>query len=112
MIRFQVRYSINAVLACNSAVHQRCHLEIADQVAGARRGILRPGHPGVEAGHPHLKIALVVPEDRQVSEWLVDEDPSQFCKSAMTSSGFEPGGGVEAVDGKTTCRFRRQPFQI
>jgi hypothetical protein len=84
----------------------------ADQVAGARRGILRPGHPGVEAGHPHLKIALVIPEDRQVSERLVDEDPSQFCKSVMTSSGFEPGGGVEAVDGKTTCRFRRQPFQI
>src|SRR4029077_7160925 len=42
---------------------QRRHLEVADQVAGARRRILGPGHPGVEAGHPHLEVALVLLEN-------------------------------------------------
>ena len=31
-------------MACTSP--QRCRLEIADQVTGARRGILGPGHEG------------------------------------------------------------------
>ena len=36
------------------------------------------------------------PESREqlqnLGQMLVDEDPSQFCNSVMTSSGFEPGG--------------------
>jgi dephospho-CoA kinase len=36
------------------------------------------------------------PESREqlqnLGQMLVDEDPSRFCNSVMTSSGFEPGG--------------------
>jgi hypothetical protein len=37
-------------------------------VTGARRGILGPGHPGVEPGHPHLEMAPVLLKDRQIAE--------------------------------------------
>jgi hypothetical protein len=37
-------------------------------VTGVRRGIPGPGNPGVEPGHPHLGIAPVLFEDRQISE--------------------------------------------
>src|SRR6202011_2332213 len=50
-----------------AALQPHC-LEIADQVTGARRGILGPGHPGVEPGHPHLQIVLVLLKDRQIAE--------------------------------------------
>jgi len=33
-----------------------------------RDGILGPGHPSVGQGHRHLEIALVLLEDRQISE--------------------------------------------
>src|SRR6266446_2280200 len=69
MIRLQVRaVHQKRGLGLDLAVLQRRRLEIADQVAGARRGILGPGHPAVEPGYPHLEIALILLEDRQISE--------------------------------------------
>src|SRR5260370_32877615 len=55
-------------LGLHLAPGERRHLEIADQVTGARGWILGPGHAGVEAGHPHLEVPLVLLEDRQVAE--------------------------------------------
>jgi hypothetical protein len=53
MIRLRVRaVHQKRGLGLHLAVLQRRPLEIADQVTGARRGILGPGHPGVEPGHP------------------------------------------------------------
>jgi hypothetical protein len=43
-----------------AVLQRRRRLEIADQVTGARRGILGSGDPGVEPGHPHLDIAPVL----------------------------------------------------
>src|SRR6266478_2502496 len=69
MIRLQVRaVHQKRGLGLDLAILQRRHLEVADQVTGARRGILGPGHPAIEPGHPHLEIALVLLEDRQISE--------------------------------------------
>ena len=69
MIRLQVRaVHQKRGPGLDLAALQRRRLEIADQVTGARRRILGPGHPGVEPGHPHLEIALVLLEDRQVAE--------------------------------------------
>ena len=69
MIRLQVR-AIHQKRGpgLNFAVRQRRRLEIADQVTGARRRVLGPGHPGVEPGDTHFEIALVLFEDRQIAE--------------------------------------------
>ena len=37
------------------AVLPRRHFEVADQVTGARRRILGPGHAGLEPGHAHSR---------------------------------------------------------
>ena len=69
MIRLQVRaVHQKGGPGFNLAVVQRRRFEVADHVTGARRGILGPGHPGVEPGHAHLEIALVLLEDRQIAE--------------------------------------------
>src|SRR5713101_7535910 len=69
MIRLQARaVHQKRGLGLYLAVLQRRRLESTDQVTGARRGILGPGHPGVEPGHPHLEMAPVLFEDRQISE--------------------------------------------
>src|SRR5207248_5480828 len=49
------------------AVVLRRRLEIADQVAGARRWILRPRHATVEPSHTHFEIAFILFEDCQVA---------------------------------------------
>ena len=69
MIRLQVRaVHKKRGLGLYLALLQRRRLGIADQVTGARRGILGPGYPGVEPGHPHLEIALVLLDDCQIPE--------------------------------------------
>src|SRR5260370_3510290 len=55
-------------LGLHLAPGERRHLEVADQVTGARGWILGPGHAGVEAGHPPLEVPLVLLEDREIAE--------------------------------------------
>jgi len=51
-----IRLNVRAVhqkrsLGLHLTVLQRRRLKIADQVTGARRGVLGPRHPGTEPGH-------------------------------------------------------------
>src|SRR6516162_11294429 len=76
------------------AVLQPHRFEIADQVAGTRRRILGPGHPGVESRYPHLEIAPVLLEDRQIAEWR------QFALRFAAQDILAARHGVEYIVGE------------